>query len=118
MAECIFCKIISKEIQADFIAEFDRVVAFRDIRPVAPVHILVVPRAHILSVDHLEPGHKELIGELFLLAKEIARKQNLTGAYKLVFNVGRGGGQIIDHLHLHLIGGWKNKEASQARGMP
>jgi histidine triad (HIT) family protein len=89
---------------SDIVYENDNIVAFKDIHPKAPFHILIVPKKHIESVIKLEDIDKELIGELILTAKKIAKDCNLKG-YKLVINVGREGGQIIDHLHLHLLGG-------------
>jgi histidine triad (HIT) family protein len=84
--------------------------AFNDIAPEPPIHILIVPKKHIHSINHLEAEDKELIGELFLLAKQIAKEQKVSETgYKLIFNVGKGGGQIIDHIHLHLVGGWKDE---------
>ena len=108
--DCLFCKIINKEQSADIIYENAKIIAINDIAPKAPIHILIIPRKHIHSINHLETEDKELIGELFLVAKQIAKEQKVakTG-YKLIFNVGRGGGQIIDHIHLHLLAGWKNK---------
>ena len=102
--DCIFCKIIKKEAPAEIIFENDQVVAFNDINPKAPIHILIVPKKHIVSVNHIEKEDKTLLGELFLAAKKIAKEKKLEG-YKLLINVGRKGGQIIDHLHLHLLSG-------------
>lgn len=111
MEDCIFCKIINKEKPADIIYEDAQVIAFKDIYPIAPVHILVVTKKHIPSIDHLEPKDKDLIGDLLLITQKIAQGLSLSKTgYKLVFNVGRGGGQIIDHLHLHLLGGWKSEK--------
>lgn len=107
---CLFCKIIKKEISAELLYEDDSVVAFKDIKPSAPVHYLIVPKEHIQSIIHLEGNHKEIISKLIFTAKELAKKTKLTG-YKLFFNVGREGGQLIDHLHLHLLGGWAKNEA-------
>jgi histidine triad (HIT) family protein len=104
MAECIFCKIINKEVPSEIIFEDERFVAFKDINPKAPVHYLIVPRKHIPSIDHVELEDKELMGEMILVAQRIARDQNIKG-YKLAINVGREGGQIIDHLHLHFLSG-------------
>lgn len=116
---CIFCRISKKEMPADIIYENERIISFRDIKPLAPLHLLIVPKKHISSIDHLESQDKELIGELFLAAKKIARDQGVAkSGYKLVFNVGEGGGQIINHLHLHLLGGWKNSEEKKVPGMP
>lgn len=100
---CVFCKIINKEQSADIVCENEEFIAFKDINPVSPVHILIVPKKHIASVIELQPQDKELAGGLILFAQKIAKDNNLSG-YKLTFNVGREGGQIIDHLHLHLIG--------------
>ncbi len=105
--DCIFCKIISKELSADFVYESNNIAAFKDIHPKAPIHILIVPRKHIPSVNEAALEDKELLGELILAAWRIARDLTLSNSgYKLIFNVGRGGGQLIDHLHLHLLGGW------------
>ncbi len=94
---------------ADFIFEDDEVAAFADINPKAPVHILVVPKVHIQSIAHLETNHSSILAKLIYTAKKVAAEKGLMG-YKLVFNVGREGGQVVDHLHLHLVGGWKKPE--------
>jgi len=105
---CIFCKIAKKELPSDIVYEDERIIAFRDIKPVVPVHILIVPKTHIPSVNHLERKDGELLGELFLAAQKIAKEQGVTeSGYRLVFNVGRDAGQTVDHLHLHLLGGTK-----------
>lgn len=106
MVDCIFCNIAKKEVSADLLFENDRVMAFKDIQPSAPVHYLVMPREHVQSIAHLQSNHKEIISELIFTAKDLAEKADLKG-YKLIFNVGREGGQVIDHLHLHLLGGWQ-----------
>jgi len=100
--ECIFCKIIKKEMAADVVYEDNNIIAFKDIYPKAPVHILIVPKKHIESVNYVEEEDKDLMGELILVAKKIAQEKELKG-YKLSINVGRDGGQIVDHLHLHLL---------------
>ena len=102
MDNCIFCKIIKKEIPAQIVLENDRLIAFNDIKPAAPVHILIVPKEHIESIAHLEPNHREILADVIFCAKEIVKTKGLKG-YKLIFNVGREGGQLIDHLHLHLL---------------
>jgi histidine triad (HIT) family protein len=119
MTDCLFCKIINKEAPAEIVYEDDKIVALKDIHPKAPLHLLIVSKKHIPSVEHLGPGDKELMGELFLVAQKIARGQGVakTG-YKLVFNVGKGGGQIIEHLHLHLLGGWESEKERDVPGMP
>ena len=101
--ECIFCKIINKEIPTKLALENEKFVVFDDIHPKAPVHLLIVARSHIGSVKDLDDAI--LPGEMILTAKELAREKNLEG-YKLLFNVGRAGGQEVDHLHLHLMGGY------------
>lgn len=102
--ECLFCKIIKKQIPSEILYEDERIIAFKDINPKAPVHFLIVPKKHIPSVNHVEIQDKTLMGELILAAQKIAKERKL-GGYKLMINVGRDGGQIIDHLHLHLLSG-------------
>lgn len=114
---CLFCKIINKEVPSDIIYEDEKIISFKDIHPKAPIHFLILPKKHIPSINHLEKTDKELTGDLFLIAKNIARDKNLNG-YKLVINVGREGGQLIDHLHLHLLAGWKSPEEREVPGMP
>ena len=106
MEDCVFCKIASKEIPADIVFEDAEVVVFKDIHPSAPVHLLVIPKVHIQSIARLEGNHKEILAKIIYTAKEMAERAGLKG-YKVVFNVGREGGQVIDHLHLHLLGGWE-----------
>lgn len=108
MDNCLFCKISKGEISSEIIYEDAYVKVFKDIHPKAPVHLLVIPRIHIQSIAHLEADHNDLISKLIYTAREVAQKAGLSG-YRLVFNVGREGGQIIDHLHLHLLGGWGGK---------
>jgi len=102
--DCIFCKISKGEIPSAKVFESNEIIAFNDINPKAKVHILIAPKKHIESVKHLERIDKELIGELFFVAQKIAKEKSLEG-YKLVINVGREGGQLVDHLHLHLLSG-------------
>ncbi len=102
--DCIFCKISKGEIPSQKVFENDKFFAFNDIQPKAKVHILIVPKKHIESVKNLEESDKELMGEMFLVAQKIAKEKNLEG-YKLAINVGREGGQVVDHLHLHLLSG-------------
>lgn len=102
--DCIFCKISKGEIPSTKVLETDRVFAFLDISPKAKTHILIVPKKHIESVKTLQAQDQGLVAEMIFAAKEIAEKKGLPG-YKLVFNVGRDGGQIVDHLHLHLLSG-------------
>ena len=105
--KCIFCSIINKEVPSDIVYEDDDFIVFKDVKPTAPIHLLLVPKTHISSINDLKEKHIDLIGNLFLLAKRIAKEQKISNGYKLNFNVGRKGGQLVDHLHLHLLGGWK-----------
>ncbi len=105
--KCIFCDIINKESPADIVYEDDKFIVFKDIKPSAPVHLLLVPKIHLVSVKDLEDKHRELVGDSILLAKKIAKEQGIDDGYKLLFNVGRKSGQLVDHLHLHLMGGLK-----------
>ena len=107
--ECIFCKIVNNELPSDAVFEDKDVKAFKDIHPKAPVHILVIPKIHIQSIAHLEADHSDIIAKLLYAAKNIAGDLGLAG-YKLLFNVGREGGQMVDHLHLHLLSGWGKEE--------
>lgn len=109
MTQCIFCKIAEGKINSETMYEDPAVKIFRDIHPKAPVHLLVVPKKHVRSIAHLKSGHKGIINAMIYAAKKVAAKQGLIG-YKLVFNVGKEGGQIIDHLHLHLLGGWAKND--------
>jgi len=108
MSECIFCKIVKKEIPADIVYENDRVVAFKNINPVAPVHVLIIPKFHIPSLNHLGLEDKTLMGELILVAQKRSREEGGDNSgYRLVLIMERDEGQTVDHLHLHLIGGEK-----------
>lgn len=102
--DCIFCKISKKEIPAEIVFETDEIIVFKDANPKADVHLLIVPKKHIESINHLSTEDKAMVSDLIFMAKEMAQKMEVEkSGYKLQFNVGRGGGQIIDHLHLHLI---------------
>jgi histidine triad (HIT) family protein len=102
---CLFCKIIEGTIPSTPIYQDDLGYAFADINPKAPVHVLIVPREHISSLDAAGEDKKDLLGHLFWAAAEIARKKGLTDGYRVVVNTGSDGGQTVDHLHLHLLGG-------------
>ena len=105
--DCVFCEIIQGKKPADFVYQGDSVVAFKDKKPHAPVHILLVPRKHIRSINDLEQTDGPVISEMIHRAKEIANDLGIgSSCYRLVFNVERGGGQFVFHLHLHLLGGW------------
>ncbi len=102
--DCIFCKIVNKEAPADIVFENSKVIAFRDINPKAKIHILIIPKDHIASAKEINKENKDIVGELILAANDIAKEKEIKG-YKLSINVGREGGQIIDHLHLHFLSG-------------
>jgi histidine triad (HIT) family protein len=105
--KCTFCKIIKGEQSADFLYQDESVVVFKDIRPHAPVHVLIVPREHIRSLNDLREKDKHIISEMIVRAKEMAKELSIAqSGYRLLFNVERGGGQVVFHLHLHLLGGW------------
>ena len=101
---CLFCKIAKKEAPAEIVYEDEKTVAFKDIAPKAPVHFLIIPRKHIESIK--SEGSEKVVGSLILTAKKIAKERGIEG-YRLVFNVGKEGGQIIEHLHLHFLAGKK-----------
>ena len=104
MADCIFCKIAGGEIPATVVKRTDRLVAFRDVSPQAPVHVLVIPTEHVESLDAVKDGR--LLGEMLMLARDIARDEKVADdGYRIVFNTNRNGGQTVFHLHLHLLGG-------------
>ncbi len=107
-ADCIFCKIAGGKTETEFLYENETLVVFRDIKPHTPVHVLIVPKKHIRSVNDLTEADSKIISEMMMVAKEIAKKESVSeSGYKLLFNVERGGGQVVFHLHLHLMGGWK-----------
>jgi len=104
--ECLFCKIASHEQEAEIVYEDKQFIVFKDINPKALIHLLIMPKKHIKTINDLKDEDKGLISETIFLAKKIAQEQGTTEkGYRLIFNVGRGGGQIIDHIHLHLLGG-------------
>jgi len=109
MADCLFCDIAAGQIPSDAVFEDSDIKIFKDVHPKAPVHLLVIPKMHIESIAHLQADHSDIIARLVYAAKDTAARIGLKG-YKLVFNVGREGGQTIDHLHLHLLGGWNGAE--------
>lgn len=111
MIECIFCKIIKRELPADIVYENERVIVFKDIKPAAPIHLLIIPKKHIISMNNIEEDDQRLIGELFIVAKKVAEERGVLGSgYRLIINVGKDAGQRVDHLHLHLLGGGKLPE--------
>ena len=103
---CLFCKIVARKIPGKIVFENERVVAFEDIAPVAPTHVLVVPREHFASTLEVDPSRHALVGELVQVAAELARARGFAAdGYRLVFNTNAGAGQTVFHLHLHLLGG-------------
>jgi len=105
MENCIFCKIISGEIPAKKVFEDDKVVAFNDLNPQAPVHILIIPKKHIASLNDVTKEDVELLGHIQIVASMLAKQNNLNDGYRLVNNCGIDGGQTVLHIHYHLMGG-------------
>jgi histidine triad (HIT) family protein len=103
--DCLFCKIASGAIPVKRLYEDDDVLAFPDINPQAPVHVLLIPKKHLTSHAHATPEDAAMLGHLISAAGEVARTQNLANGYRLVINTGADGGQTVDHLHVHLLGG-------------
>ncbi|MDQ5976356.1 MAG: histidine triad family protein [Patescibacteria group bacterium] len=109
--ETVFSKIIRKEIPKDILYEDEMVIAFEDVHPIAPVHVLIIPKKPIESIATLEDGDAGIIGRMFLVARDVAKDLNISEkGYKLLIRVGRDGGQEIGHLHLHLLGGARLSE--------
>jgi len=104
MADCIFCKIVSKEIPSKPAYEDDRIYCFHDLEPQAPVHVLIVPKKHIASTDDLEPEDQDLMGYMVMKIKDIAAGLGLENGYRVVMNCGEDGLQTVPHLHMHLLG--------------
>jgi len=107
MSECIFCKIICGEIPSNKVYEDDRVLAFHDINPTAPVHVLVIPKEHLTSLTEVNDNQLELIGYMHGIIRNIAKDLGLANGYRVVNNCGPDGGQEVKHLHFHLLGGKK-----------
>ena len=108
MNDCIFCKIVNKEIPATIVYEDDEILAFRDINPVAPVHILVIPKKHISYLTELELDDEFLIGKIYTTINKIAKKEEIDEkGFRVIVNCGDDGGQEVKHLHFHILGGKK-----------
>ena len=107
MNDCLFCKIISGEIPSTKVFEDDQILAFRDINPMAPTHILVIPKQHIGGVDEITPENSAVVAHIFEMIAVIAKEEGLTGGYRVVSNIGEDGGQTVRHLHFHILGGKK-----------
>ncbi len=107
---CLFCQIANHQQKADIVYENEELIVFKDINPKTLVHLLIVPKKHIKSINELIEKDKDLVSQMIFLAKDLAQRQGIAeNGYRLTFNVGRGGGQLIDHLHLHLMGGGEIK---------
>jgi len=105
MSDCLFCKIARGDIPCRKVYEDDEILAFHDINPVAPVHFMLIPKLHLVSLAEADATHAALLGRMLLLVPELARQQGLDQGFRTVINTGRGGGQEIFHLHIHVIGG-------------
>ena len=104
--DCIFCKIVAGQIPSEVVYTDDRVIAFRDINPMAPVHLLIIPREHIVSLNDITERETPLVGHMVQIAKQLAKQQGIaTKGYRVVINCGPQGGQVVQHLHMHLLGG-------------
>lgn len=103
---CLFCKIAEHKLPSNIEKESETIIAFRDINPKAPVHILIIPKKHLASLNEVSEDDRTLLGDMLLMAKEIAEKNGLKDrGYRLILNTGKDGGQLVGHLHLHLLGG-------------
>lgn len=106
MPDDLFLKIINREIPADIVYETDELLAFRDIAPKAPTHILIIPKIHVPTVNDLESQHAELVGKMVLAAADLAKQEGIAeNGYRLILNCNQAGGQVVFHIHLHLLGG-------------
>lgn len=106
MSDCLFCKMVSGEIQPDVVYEDDDVLAFRDVNPQAPLHVLVIPKTHIATTNDLDTGNVDVIGKLYLAARQIAMDEGVADpGYRMVMNCNPGAGQSVYHIHLHLLAG-------------
>lgn len=107
MSDCIFCKIIAGEIPSKKVYEDEDVLAFHDIHPIARVHFMLIPKAHVDSLAHCQPVHQEVLGKILLLAPQLAKEEGLAEGFRTMINTGHGGGQEVFHLHVHVFGGDK-----------
>jgi len=102
--DCLFCKIVNKKIESEFLYENENIVVIKDINPQAPVHLLIIPKKHIRSINDITDDDRNIIAEMLMVAKEMAKQQGVDkSGYNLLFNVEKGGGQVIFHLHLHIL---------------
>jgi histidine triad (HIT) family protein len=105
MSDCLFCKIIAGNIPADILYEDDKIIVFKDIYPKADVHLLMIPKVHIETLAHLDQSHHDLIAYMMLKLPKLALEQGLDNGFRTIINTGKGGGQEVFHLHIHLLGG-------------
>ncbi len=105
MSDCLFCKILAGEIPSDKIYEDDKMLVFKDINPKADVHLLVIPRVHISSLNEVTDEHDEVMTHMLKQLPKLAKEQGLKNGFRTIINTGKGGGQIVFHLHMHLLGG-------------
>ena len=106
MTDCLFCKIVARQVKASIVYEDDRILAFNDISPQAPTHMLIVPKRHVATLNDLSPGDDQMVGELVRRAAAIAKERGISaGGFRTLFNTNREAGQTVFHLHLHLLGG-------------
>jgi histidine triad (HIT) family protein len=104
--DCVFCKIIAGEIPTEILYKDEEIIAFRDIKPLAPVHLLIVPRKHVPSLNEMEEADASLVGRMVVVASKLAQDEGIAEkGYRLAMNCGKEGGQLVPHLHLHLLGG-------------
>jgi histidine triad (HIT) family protein len=103
--DCLFCKIVAKEVPAQVVLDREDVLAFRDVNPQAPTHLLVIPKEHVPSLEAVAEGHGPLLSSLVAAVNQVAREDGVAGGFRVVTNVGRSAGQSVDHLHLHVLGG-------------
>ena len=112
--DCIFCQIVAGNVPSEIVYQDEEVIAFRDINPQAPTHLIIIPKKHIHSLAHLSEAESPLVGQMIIIANQLAREEGIfESGYRLVMNCGKEGGQLVPHLHLHLLGG---KNLSDALG--
>jgi len=111
MDNCIFCKIINKEIPSTPVFEDEDLIVINDISPQAPIHMLLIPKNHIINLDDVKQENSEILSKILIRAKEVAKENNIEGKYKVTTNIGEMAGQTVFHMHFHLLGGWESKEA-------
>jgi histidine triad (HIT) family protein len=107
MSDCLFCRIVAGEVPAARVYEDDKVLVFKDIHPKAEVHLLVIPKRHVSGLDQLDDSHDEVMARMMRLLPRLAKEQGLKDGFRVIINTGPGGGQVVFHLHLHLLGGRK-----------